>query len=81
MFLNVFAKIDKNNKDFNNVYNWFIDANYLDLGDSNFENTLNNRIFLKIIEDEKYKGELLKFIKTFDITIDSINIYPNSLEE
>lgn len=81
LFLNVFAKIDKNNEDFNNVYNWFIDANYLDLGDPNFENVLNNRIFLKIIEDKKYKEELLKFIKTFDATIDSINISPNSLEE
>ena len=81
LFLNVFAKIDKNNEDFNNVYNWFIDANYLDLGDPNFENVLNNRISLKIIEEEKYKDELLKFIKTFDATIDSINISPNSLEE
>lgn len=81
LFLNVFAKIDKNNEDFNNVYNWFIDANYLDLGDLNFENALNNRISLKIIEDKKYKEELLKFIKTFDATIDSINISPNSLEE
>ena len=81
LFLNVFAKIDKNNEDFNNVYNWFIDANYLDLGDPNFENALNNRISLKIIEDKKYKEELLKFIKTFDATIDSINISPNELEE
>ena len=81
LFLNVFAKIDKNNEDFNNVYNWFIDANYLDLGEQNFENALNNRISLKIIEDKKYKEELLKFIKTFDATIDSINISPNSLEE
>lgn len=81
LFLNVFAKIDKNNEDFNNVYNWFIDANYLDLGDPNFENALNNRISLKIIEDKKYKEELLKFIKTFDATIDSISISPNSLEE
>ena len=81
LLLNVIAKIDKNNEDFNNVYNWFIDSNYLDLGDPNFENILNNRISLKIIEDEKYKKELLKFIKTFDSTIDSINISPNSLEE
>lgn len=81
LFLNIFAKIDKNNEDFNSVYNWFIDANYLDLGDPNFENVLNNRISLKIIEDKKYKEELLKFIKTFDATIDSINISPNSLEE
>ena len=81
LFLNVFAKIDKNNEDFNNVYNWFIGANYLDLGDPNFENALNNRISLKIIEDKKYKEELLRFIRTFDATIDSINISPNSIEE
>ncbi len=81
LFLNVFAKIDKNNEDFNNVYEWFINANYLDLGDPNFENALNTRISLKIIEDEKYKEELLKFIRTFDATIDSINISPNSIEE
>ena len=81
LFLNVFAKIDKNNEDFNNVYEWFINSNYLDLGDLNFENALNNRISLKIIEDKKYKEELLKFIRTFDATIDSINISPNSIEE
>ena len=80
-FYEIFDRTDKNNEDFNNVYNWFIDANYLDLGDPNFENVLNNRISLKIIEDKKYKEELLKFIKTFDATIDSINISPNSLEE
>jgi AAA15 family ATPase/GTPase len=81
LFLKSFRAIDKSNEDFNNVYEWFMNSNYLDLGDPNFENALNNRISLKIIEDEKYKNELLKFIKTFDATIDSINISPNSIEE
>ncbi len=81
LFLNVYTKIDKNNEDFNNVYEWFINANYLDLGDPKFENALNKRISLRIVEDEKYKSELLTFIRTFDATIDSINISPNSLEE
>lgn len=81
LFLNVYTKIDKNNEDFNNVYEWFINANYLDLGDPKFENALNKRISLRIVEDEKYKSELLSFIRTFDATIDSINISPNSLEE
>ncbi|MBR3882443.1 MAG: ATP-binding protein [Clostridia bacterium] len=81
LFLNVYTKIDKNNEDFNNVYEWFINANYLDLGDPKFENALNKRISLRIVEDEKYKSELLSFIRTFDSTIDSINISPNSLEE
>jgi len=81
LFLNVYTKIDKNNEDFNNVYEWFINANYLDLGDPKFENALNKRISLRIVEDEKYKSELLSFIRTFDATIDSINISPNSLAE
>ena len=81
LFLNVYTKIDKNNEDFNNVYEWFINANYLDLGDPKFEDALNKRISLRIVEDEKYKSELLSFIRTFDSTIDSINISPNSLEE
>ena len=81
LFLNVYTKIDKNNEDFNNVYEWFINANYLDLGDPKFENALNKRISLRIVEDEKYKSELLSFIRAFDATIDSINISPNSLEE
>ena len=81
LFLNVFSKMDKKNEDFKNVYEWFKNANYLNLGDPNFEKMLNNRISLKIIEDVKYKEELLKFIKTFDSTIYSINISPKSLEE
>ena len=81
LFLNVYTKIDKNNEDFNNVYEWFINANYLDLGDPKFEDALNKRISLRIVEDEKYKSELLSFIRAFDSTIDSINISPNSLEE
>ncbi len=81
LFLKSFRAIDKSNEDFNNVYDWFINANYLDLGDPKFEDALNKRISLKIIEDEKYRNELLAFIKTFDATIDSINIFPSSLEE
>ena len=60
LFLNVFAKIDKNNEDFNNVYNWFIDANYLDLGEPNFENALNNRISLNSLEELKNTNGVVK---------------------
>ena len=65
LFLNIFSKIDSNNEDFNNVVTWFINANYLDLGNPLFENNINNRISLKILSDEKYKNELIRFIKTF----------------
>ena len=81
LFLKSFRAIDKSNEDFNNVYEWFMNSNYLNLGDPKFENALNKRISLRIVEDKKYRNELLAFIKTFDETIDSINVSPNSLEE
>ena len=81
LFLKSFRAIDKSNEDFNSVYEWFMNSNYLDLGDPKFEEALNKRISLRIVEDEKYRSELLAFIKTFDATIDSINISPASLEE
>lgn len=81
LFLKSFRAIDKSNEDFNSVYEWFMNSNYLDLGDLKFEDALNERISLRIVEDEKYRSELLAFIKTFDATIDSINISPASLEE
>ena len=81
LFLKSFRAIDKSNEDFNSVYEWFMNSNYLDLGDPKFEDALNKRMSLRIVEDEKYRSELLAFIKTFDATIDSINISPNSLEE
>ena len=81
LFLKSFRAIDKSNEDFNSVYEWFMNSNYLDLGDPKFEDALNKRISLRIVEDGKYRSELLAFIKTFDATIDSINISPASLEE
>ncbi len=81
LFLKSFRAIDKSNEDFNSVYEWFMNSNYLDLGDPKFEDALNKRMSLRIVEDEKYRSELLAFIKTFDATIDSINISPTSLEE
>ena len=81
LFLNIYSKIDKDNEDFNNVYNWFVNANYLDLGNPRFEDFINTRISLKILSDEKYKKELLKFIKTFDSGIEGIKTTPDSIEE
>ena len=81
LFLNIYSKIDKDNEDFNNVYNWFVNANYLDLGNPRFEDFINTRISLKILSDEKYKKELLRFIKTFDSGIEGIKTTPDSIEE
>ncbi len=80
LFLNIYSKIDKDNEDFNNVYDWFVNSTYLDLGNPNFERFINNRVSLKILSDENYKNELLKFIKTFDSGIEGIKTTPDSIE-
>ena len=80
LFLNIYSKIDINNEDFSNVYNWFVNSAYLDLGNPNFERFINNRVSLKILSDENYKKELLKFIKTIDSGIEGIRTTPDSIE-
>ena len=80
LFLNIYSKIDRNNEDFSNVYYWFVNSTYLDLGNPNFERFINNRVSLKILSNENYKKELLKFIKTFDSGIEGIKTTPDSIE-
>ena len=80
LFLNIYSKIDKNNEDFANVYYWFINSNYLDLGNPDFEGIIDKRVSFKILTDKNYKKELLKFIKTFDAGIEGINTIPDSVE-
>ena len=80
LFLNIYSKIDRNNEDFSNVYDWFVNSMYLDLGNPNFERFINNRVSLKILSDENYKKELLKFIKTIDSGIEGIKTTPDSFE-
>ena len=80
LFLNIYSKIDRNNEDFSNVYDWFVNSTYLDLGNPNFERFINNRVSLKILSDENYKKELLKFINTFDSGIEEIKTTPDSIE-
>ena len=80
LFLNIYSKIDRNNEDFSNVYDWFVNSMYLDFGNPNFERFINNRVSLKILSDENYKKELLKFIKTFDSGIEGIRTTPDSIE-
>ena len=64
LFLNIYSKIDKDNEDFANVYYWFMNSNYLDLGNPDFEGIIDKRVSFKILTDKNYKNELLKFIKT-----------------
>lgn len=80
LFLNIYSKIDKDNEDFANVYYWFMNSNYLDLGNSDFEGIIDKRVSFKILTDKNYKKELLKFIKTFDTGIEGINTIPDSVE-
>lgn len=80
LFLNIYSKIDKDNEDFANVYYWFMNSNYLDLRNPDFEGIIDKRVSFKILTDKNYKNELLKFIKTFDAGIEDINTIPDSIE-
>ncbi len=80
LFLNIYSKIDKDNEDFANVYYWFMNSNYLDLENPDFEGIIDKRVSFKILTDKNYKKELLKFIKTFDAGIEDINTIPDSVE-
>ncbi len=80
LFLNIYSKIDKDNEDFANVYYWFMNSNYLDLGNPDFDRIIDKRVSFKILTDKNYKRELLKFIKSFDAGIEDINTIPDSVE-
>ena len=81
LFLSLITKLENNNEDFKSVYNWFLNANYLDLGNPKFENKINTKISTRLLEDNNYKNELVKFLKTFDFGIDDIEITPNKLKD
>ena len=72
LFLSVYNKLYSND-DFSNVYNWFTNARYLNLG---LKNESSNWISGKISRDENYRKELAEFLKIFDGTVDSIKITP-----
>ena len=73
LFLSAYNKLYNNDEDFSNVYNWFTNASYLNLGK---RNESSNGLSGKIVSDENYKEEMAKFLKVFDNTIDSIKITP-----
>lgn len=72
LFLSAYNKL-YNNDDFSNVYNWFVNACYLNLG---LKTESTTDFAKKLIGDEKYREETAKFLKIFDNTIDSIKITP-----
>lgn len=85
LFLNMYSRMFNDNEDFTNVFNWFTNTNFLDFGNANFENFITQIIrpnfLIKILEDEKYKKEMIKFINAFDHGIKDIRITPNKREK
>lgn len=81
LFLSIYTKIDRKNSDFNNVYQWFIDTDYLDLNNKKIENFINNTISTKILNDSNYKAELQNFISTLDLGIEGIKTIPESMND
>lgn len=74
IFLSLYRKIEKENEDFKNMYDWFSNSYYLDLGNPSFENKINHIITSEIVDNKEYKKRLLEFIKVFDLGIDDIEI-------
>ncbi len=81
LFLSIYTKIDRKNSDFNNVYQWFIDTDYLDLDNTKIENFINNTISTKILNDLNYKAELQNFISALDLGIEGIKTIPESMND
>lgn len=81
LFLSIYTKIDRKNSDFNNVYQWFIDTDYLDLNNTKIENFINNTISTKILNDSNYKAELQNFISTLDLGIEGIKTIPEYMND
>lgn len=81
LFLNLYSKLHSSDEDFASVYLWFMNTNYLDLGDPEFETFINDRVSGSILNDKNYKNELLKFIKAFDPGIEGIKTTPESIEQ
>lgn len=77
LFLSAYNKLYNNDDDFSNVYNWFVNASYLNLG---LKSETTGRISDKFIKDEKYREEMATFLKVFDNTVDSIKITPTEDE-
>lgn len=81
LFLSIYTKIDRKNSDFNNVYQWFINTDYLDLDNTKIENFINNTISTKILNDSNYKAELQNFISALDLGIEEIKTIPESMND
>ena len=81
LFLSIYTKIDRKNSDFNNVYQWFIDTDYLDLDNTKIENFINNTISTKILNDLNYKAELQNFISALDLGIEGIKTIPEFMND
>lgn len=81
LFLSIYSKIDRKNSDFNNVYQWFIDTDYLDLDNTKIENFINNTISTKILNDSNYKAGLQNFISALDLGIEEIKTIPGSMND
>ena len=74
LFLSLYRKIEKDNEDFKNVYDWFLNSYYLDLGNPRFETRINRLISSRVVSDKEYKKRLVDFIKVFDLGIDDIDV-------
>ncbi len=82
LFLSTYRGLHTDNKDFNSVFNWFVNCQVLNFGEIGFEGFMSDivrpQMYAKIINDKKYKEQLVNFIKAFDFGIEDIKIASNN---
>lgn len=82
LFLSTYRGLHTDNKDFNNVFNWFVNGQVLNFGEIGFEGFVSDivrpQMYAKIANDKKYKQQLVKFIKAFDFGIEDVKITSNN---
>lgn len=72
LFLTLVRKLE-DNIDLANVYNWFVNSIYLNLGYEGLERFLRTTISRELVENDKTRNQYNEFIKSIDVGIKELH--------
>ena len=82
LFLSIYRSLHTDDKDFNSVFDWFVNVQVLNFGEIGFEGFMSDivrpQMYSKIINNKGYKEQLVNSIKAFDFGIEDIKITSNN---
>ena len=82
LFLSIYRSLHTDDKDFKSVFDWFVNVQVLNFGEIDFEGFMSDivrpQMYSKIINNKRYKEQLVNFIKAFDFGIEDIKITSNN---